>query len=187
MRGINRVIIAGNLTRDPDVRATINKRTYARFSVAINSSRRNANGEFQDFTEYVNVVVWGAQAEACGKYLKRGSPILVEGRISTSTYEAKDGSGKRTSTDVVAENISFFNTGLQQNSGGSSWQNNNNNNNYSRQSAPTQNNNRVNNYNPNQDFNPPTDGGFGQPIGENGFGEFDPNFMNGEENNDIPF
>ena len=186
MRGFNRVIIAGNLTRDPDVRATVNKRTYARFGVAINSTWKNPNGELQERTEFINVVVWSPLAENCAKYLKKGSAVLVEGRLSTSSYEARDGSGKRTSTDVVAENVQFLSGGQQQNSSGNSWQNNNNN--YSRQSAPTQqNNNRGNNYNQPPAFEPPTDGNFGQPIGENGFGDFDPNFLGGDENSDIPF
>ena len=197
MRGLNRVIIAGNLTRDPEVRATVNKRTYARFGVAINAQRRNANGEMQDFTEFVNVVVWGPIAESCGKFLKKGSPILIEGRLQTSSYEARDGSGKRTATEVVAENVLFLGSGQQQNQGGNSWQNNNNNN-YSRQSAPTQqNNNRGNNnyngnnYNQPPAFEPPTDSNFGQPIGDGGFGDFnpnfDPNFVGGGDESDIPF
>lgn len=176
MRGINRVIVAGNLTRDPDVRATVNKNSYARFGVAVNSVRRNANGEFQETTEYVNIVVWGSQAENCGKFLKKGSPILIEGRLSTSTYEARDGSGKRTSTEVVAESVSFLGSG-QQNSGGN-YQRSNSNSNYPRQSTSTQqNNNRGGNYN-----QPPADSAFGQSIGENGFGDFSV-----EENSDIPF
>ena len=59
MRGFNRAIIAGNLTRDPDVRYTVNKKAYARFSVAVNSTWKDANGELQENTEYINIVVWG--------------------------------------------------------------------------------------------------------------------------------
>ena len=167
MRGFNRVIIAGNLTRDPDVRSTVNKNTFARFGVAINTQRKDANGTWQDNTEYVNVVVWGAMAETCGKYLRKGSPVLIEGRLQTSTYEAKDGSGKRTSTDVIAENVAFLSSGQQDgNSGG----------NYSRNSAPQQRQQQPqnNNYRQPQELMPPTDDDFGHPIGEGGF-------------NDIPF
>ncbi|MBR1487244.1 MAG: single-stranded DNA-binding protein, partial [Synergistaceae bacterium] len=167
MRGFNRVIIAGNLTRDPELRATVNKRTYARFGVAVNSAWKNQNGELQERVDFINVVVWGQAAENCGKYLKKGSAVLLEGRLQTNTYDARDGSGKRTSTDVVVDNIQFLSSGQQQNQGGNSWQNNNNNN-YSRQSAPTQQN--MNNYNQPPAFDPPPDSSFGQPIGDDGFG-----------------
>ena len=99
MRGFNRAIIAGNLTRDPEVRYTVNKRAYARFTVAVNNRYKDANGEYQDSTDYISVVAWGATAETCGKYLKKGSPVLIEGRIRTGSYDAKDGS-KRYTTEV---------------------------------------------------------------------------------------
>ena len=105
MRGFNRAIIAGNLTKDPEVRQTVNKKTYARFTVAVNNTWRNANGEVQENTDYINVVAWGAIAETCGKYLKKGSPVLVEGRIRTGSYDAKDGSGKRYTTEVYMDNM----------------------------------------------------------------------------------
>ena len=193
MRGYNRVIIAGNLTKDPEIRATINKKTYARFGVAINSKWRNQNGELQERTEFVNVVVWSPLADNCGKYLKKGSAVLVEGRLQTSTYEARDGSGKRTSTEVVAENVQFLGSGQQQGyAGENSWQNNNNyNNNYQRQSQPyqPQNNNRGN-YNQPPAFEPPTDDSFGQPIGDGGFGDFNPPMDTpdfGGDESSIPF
>ena len=104
MRGFNRAIIAGNLTRDPEVRYTVNKRAYARFTVAVNSTWKNANGEVQDTTDYISVVAWGGTAETCGKYLKKGSPVLVEGRIRTGSYDAKDGS-KRYTTEVSVDNM----------------------------------------------------------------------------------
>ena len=105
MRGFNRAIIAGNLTKDPEVRYTVNKRAFARFGVAVNSRWKNANGELQENTEYINVVAWGPLGETCGKYLKKGSPVLVEGRISTSSYEAKDGSGKRYTTEIWVDSM----------------------------------------------------------------------------------
>ncbi len=184
MRGFNRVIIAGNLTRDPDVRVTVNKNTYARFSVAINSARRNENGEIQESTEYVNVVVWGAQAENCGKYLKKGSAVLIEGRLQTSSYEARDGSGKRYSTEVVASNVMFLSGGNSQNSGSSQWNRGN-----SYQPA-RQSSNDASNYSQPPAFDPatpPVDESFGKSIGESGFGGFEPSFLGGEDASDIPF
>ena len=105
MRGFNRVIIAGNLTQDPEVRYTVNKKSYARFRVAVNSTWKNANGELQEATEYINVVAWGPQAETVGKYLKKGSPVLVEGSIRTNTFDAKDGSGKKYMTEINMSNM----------------------------------------------------------------------------------
>ena len=100
MRGFNRAIIAGNLTRDPEVRYTVNKKAYARFTVAVNNRYKDANGELQESTDYINVVAWGNNAEVTGKYLKKGSPVLIEGRIQTGSYDAKDGSGKRYTTEI---------------------------------------------------------------------------------------
>ena len=111
MRGFNRAIIAGNLTRDPEVRYTVNKKAYARFGVAVNSTWKNANGELQENTEYMNIVVWGPMAENCGKYLKKGRPVLVEGSLRTTSYDAKDGSGKRYSTEINASNVVFLSSG----------------------------------------------------------------------------
>ena len=187
MRGFNRVIIAGNLTKDPEVRATVNKKSYARFGVAINSQWKNPNGELQERTEFINVVVWGPMAENCGKYLKKGRAVLVEGRLQTSSYEAKDGSGKRYSTDVVADNIQFLGSGQQQGQAGNNQWQGNGSNNYRQQSAPSWQNNNQGSYNQPPAFEPPTDDNFGQPIGEDGFGGFDPSFLNNEDNSDIPF
>ena len=105
MKGFNRVIIAGNLTKDPEVRYTVNKKAYARFGVAVNNRYKDANGEFQDSTDYINVIAWGNWAETVGKYLKKGSPVLIEGRIQTSSYDAKDGSGKRYTTEINMSNM----------------------------------------------------------------------------------
>ena len=180
MRGYNRVIIAGNLTRDPDVRYTVNKNAYARFTVAINRTWKNQNGEMQDATEYINVLAWSNNAENCGKYLKKGSAVLVEGRLQTSSYEAKDGSGKRYSTDVVAEIVHFLGSG-QQSSGDS---------NYPRQSSQSSSSGQDwNNDNKGNNFGePPSDESFGKNIGESGFGGFSSDFGdNSEDNSDIPF
>ncbi|MBR0150723.1 MAG: single-stranded DNA-binding protein [Synergistaceae bacterium] len=178
MRGFNRVIIAGNLTRDPELRYTVSKRAYARFGVAINSRWKNANGELQETTEYINVVVWGPMAENCGKFLKKGSPVLVEGSLRTSTFEARDGSGKRYMTEINADNVIFLSSREQGSSGGG----------YSApSSAPTS---MGGGYTP-------TDEDFGKSIGESGFGGtggYSPGFASDEGNSsdgggmaDIPF
>ena len=105
MRGFNRAIIAGNLARDPDVRRTVNKITYARFTVAVNSRYRDSNGEYQETADYISVVAWRNLAEIAEKYLKKGSPVLIEGRIRTGSYDAKDGSGKKYTTEIWVDNM----------------------------------------------------------------------------------
>ena len=116
MRGFNRAIIAGNLTRDPDLRATVNKKSYARFSVAVSYRYKDQNGELKENVDYINVITWGAMAETYCKYLRKGSPVLVEGRIQTGSYDAKDGSGKRYTTEILADNILLLGSN-QQNTG----------------------------------------------------------------------
>ena len=106
-RGYNKAIVVGNLARDPDVRYTVDKRAWVRFSVAANYTYRNKNGEFQDSVDFVPVVAWGQLGENCGRYLKKGSQVFVEGRISTRSYEARDGSGKRYVTEIVASEVIF--------------------------------------------------------------------------------
>ncbi len=105
MRGFNRAIIAGNLTQDPEVRYTVNKKAYARFTVAVNNRYKDANGEYKDSADYITVVAWNNTAETVGKYLKKGSPVLIEGRIRTGSYDAKDGSGKRYTTEIYVDNM----------------------------------------------------------------------------------
>ena len=116
MRGFNRVILIGNISRDPELRYTLNKRAYVRFSIAVGYSWKDQNGEIKENVDFVPVVAWGPLAEFCGKYLKKGSGVLVEGRIQTGSYEAKDGSGKRYTTDVLASTIQFV--GAKKDDGG---------------------------------------------------------------------
>jgi single-strand DNA-binding protein len=118
-RGFNKVILMGNLARDPEIRYTVDKRAMARFAVAVNNTWKDKNGELQESVDFIPVVVWGPQAENCERYLKKGSPVLVEGRIQVRSYEAKDGSGKRYATDVVAAGVTFLGSKKQDESSGS--------------------------------------------------------------------
>ena len=106
MRGYNRAIIMGNLARDPEIRYTASQRAVASFSVAVNRSWKDQNGEIREEVTFIPVVVWGKSAEFCERYLKKGSGVLVEGRISVRSYEAKTGE-KRYVTEIVADNIQF--------------------------------------------------------------------------------
>lgn len=153
MRGFNRAIIAGNLTKDPEVRYTVNKKTYARFTVAVNNRWRNANGEVQDSTDYINVVAWNNTAENVGKYLKKGSPVLIEGRIRTGSYDAKDGSGKRYTTEIWVDNMVMLSSREQGGSGSG----------YQSSSTVGTDYGTAGGY-------VPSDDDFGKSIGESGFG-----------------
>lgn len=104
---INRAIIYGNLTRDPEKRALPSGMQVAEFGVATNRSWKGKEGGRQEATEYHNVVAFGKQAELIAQYLHKGSPIYVEGRIQTRSWEAKDGTGKRYRTEIVVENFQF--------------------------------------------------------------------------------
>ena len=118
-RGFNKVILMGNLARDPEIRYSVDKKAMARFAVAVNNTWKDKNGEVQESVDFIPVVVWGPQAENCERYLKKGSPVLVEGRIQVRSYEAKDGSGKRYATDVVAAGVTFLGSKRQEESSGS--------------------------------------------------------------------
>ena len=104
---MNKVILVGNLTRDPELITTANGVSLCRFSLAI--QRRFAGPDGEREADFVNIVVWRAQADNCYKYLKKGSKCGVVGSLQTRSYDAQDGT-KRYSTDVVAEEVEFLST-----------------------------------------------------------------------------
>lgn len=101
---VNRVIVAGNLTRDPELRYTPSGQPVCNFSIAVNR-RYESQGEKKEETTFLRVTVWGKQGEACQQYLTKGQSALVEGRLQVRNWE-KDGQ-KHTATDVVAESVHF--------------------------------------------------------------------------------
>ncbi|MGN0953700.1 single-stranded DNA-binding protein [Dialister sp.] len=103
---MNSVQILGNLGRDPIIRATKTGRSVASFSVAVSRNYTTPQGEQRELTDWINVVAWGPLAEAVGNQLKKGSRVFVEGRISTRSYDAQDGT-KRYVTEVVANFIAI--------------------------------------------------------------------------------
>lgn len=117
-RGFNKAILMGNLARDPEVRYSTDRQANARFAVAVNQEWKDKNGEKQESVDFIPVVVWGPMAENCEKYLRKGSRVLVEGRIQVRSYEAKDGGGKRYATDVVATGVTFLGGGERSEGGG---------------------------------------------------------------------
>ena len=101
---MNKVILIGNLTRDPELATTNSGISYCRFSLAV-PKRFTTGGERE--AEFINIVVWRGQAENCAKYLKKGSKAAIVGNIQTRSYDAQDGS-KRYVTEVVAEEVEFI-------------------------------------------------------------------------------
>jgi|SRR5208282_1229925 len=105
---VNKVILIGNLGRDPEVRYLPSGNPVANFSIATSENFTDRNGAKQERTDWHNIVVYGKQAESCGQYLKKGRQVFIEGRISYRNYEAKDGSGKRYVTEIVAQRVQFL-------------------------------------------------------------------------------
>jgi single-strand DNA-binding protein len=107
---LNRVLLIGNLGRDPEVRFTPSGRAVARFPLATSEVWTDQEGQRQERTEWHNVVVWGKQAESCGQYLAKGRQVFVEGSIRTRQYDDKDGN-KRYITEVIAQRVQFLGGG----------------------------------------------------------------------------
>ena len=107
---LNRAMIIGNLTRDPEVRTTNSGKNVASFGVATNSVWTDASGQKQEKVEFHNIVAWGKLADICGQYLGKGRKVYVEGRLQTREYEGKDGQKRRT-TEIVAENMIMLDRG----------------------------------------------------------------------------
>lgn len=105
---VNKVLLIGNLGRDPEVRYLPSGNPVANFSIATSENYTDRNGAKQERTDWHNIVVYGKQAELCGQYLKKGRQVFVEGRIAYRNYEAKDGSGKRYVTEIVAQRVQFL-------------------------------------------------------------------------------
>ena len=103
---VNKVILVGRLTRDPEVRNTPSGQSVATLSMATNRFWKDKSGQRQDKTEYHNVVLWGRLAEIAGQYLVKGQECFIEGRMETRKYTGKDGVEKKV-TDVVTESFQF--------------------------------------------------------------------------------
>lgn len=101
---LNKVILVGRLTQDPELRTTPSGTHVVSFSVATNRNWTDKDGGRREETEFHNVVAWGRQADVVSQFLKKGSLILVEGRLQTRTWEGKDGQTRRT-TEVIAERV----------------------------------------------------------------------------------
>jgi single-strand DNA-binding protein len=107
MASVNKVILIGNLGRDPELRYTPGGQPVASFSVATNERWNDRDGKPQERTEWHRIVVWGKQAENCANYLAKGRPVYIEGRLQTREWEDKEGQ-KRQTTEVVAQTVQFL-------------------------------------------------------------------------------
>jgi single-strand DNA-binding protein len=117
MANFNRVILLGNLTRDVEVRYTQGGMAVAKLGMAINRKFRQGEEE-RESTCFVDLTAFGRQAEILEQYVSKGSPLFVEGRLEYSSWEAKDGSGKRNKLEVVIENFQFLGGGERAAGGG---------------------------------------------------------------------
>ena len=106
----NKVLIMGNLTRDPELRYIPSGQPVTSFSVAVNRNYMAQSGEKKEEVSFIRVVAWGKLAEICNEYLKKGRPVFVEGRLQSRSWEAQDGT-KRSTIEVVAQNVQFLGTG----------------------------------------------------------------------------
>lgn len=105
-RSLNQVTLMGNLTRDPELRQTPNGQNVVSFSLALNRSYKDQSGEWQEATDYVDIVAWGPLAERVSEYLFRGSRCLVQGRLQSRNWE-QDGQ-KRSKVEVLASDVTFL-------------------------------------------------------------------------------
>lgn len=104
MASFNRVVLMGNLTRDPELRYVGNNIPVTDLGLAVNDRRKNASGELVEETTFVDVTLWSRQAEVACEYLTKGSPVLIEGRLKYDTWQTTDGQ-KRSKLRVVGEKL----------------------------------------------------------------------------------
>jgi len=109
MASFNKVLLMGNLTRDPELRFTSNGSALAKFGLAVNRKYK-AGEEWKEEVCFVDITVWGKQAENCAEYLSKGRPVFIEGRLQFSTWETDDGQ-KRNKLEVVANTVQFLGQG----------------------------------------------------------------------------
>ena len=104
---INRVVMTGNLTRDPELRTTPSGTSVCSLRIASNTRRKDASGEWVDKPNYFDVTVWGAQGENCAQYLQKGRPVAIDGRLEWREWEDQNGN-KRQSVDIIADSVQFL-------------------------------------------------------------------------------
>lgn len=104
---LNKIILIGNLTADPELRYTPGGTARTRFSIAVNRQYKNASGQLQEEVTFIPIVTWGSQAENCANYLSKGRSVAVEGRLRIDSFENADGERKRV-VEVIASTVQFL-------------------------------------------------------------------------------
>ena len=138
---MNKVILLGNLTRDPDLRGLPSGQSVCELGLAVSRRYQNSSGQEVEDTCFVDVVVWGRAASNCKQYLAKGSQVLVEGRLQLDRWEDRNGGGQRSRLRVVAEQVQFMNRRSENSNGGA----------YAPQSSA---------------YNPQNQGGYPPPAGD---------------------
>jgi single-strand DNA-binding protein len=119
MASVNKVILIGNLGRDPELRYTQGGKAVANFTIATNEKWKDSDGQAQERVEWHRIITWGKTAENCSQYLSKGRSVYVEGRLQTREWEDREGQKKRT-TEIVAQFVQFLSPkdGAQSSGGG---------------------------------------------------------------------
>jgi len=107
MANINRVVLVGNLTRDPELRHTPSGTAVCNLRLAVNTRRKDETGQWVDKPNYFDITVWGNQGERCAQYLTKGRPVAIDGRLEWREWETPEGN-KRQAVDVVADSVQFL-------------------------------------------------------------------------------
>lgn len=107
MRGFSKAIVAGNVTRDPEMRATPSGAQACNFTIAVNRVFRGSDGNQQEQTSFIDCVAWGRQGETISQYVKKGSGLIVSGRIEQRSWEDKNSGQRRSRTEVIVDDFSF--------------------------------------------------------------------------------
>lgn len=118
MRGFSKAIVAGNVTRDPEMRTTPSGSQVCSFAIAVNRSYKDSNGVQQDQVSYLDCVAWGKSAEIISQYIKKGSQLLVSGRLEQRSWEDKNSGQRRSRVEIIVEDFSFMGGGNGGNGGG---------------------------------------------------------------------
>ncbi len=111
---LNRVVLIGNLTADPEIRYTPNGTARTRFSIAINRQYKDSSGQLQEDVTFVPIVTWGSQAENCSNFLRKGRSVAVEGRLRIDSFENAEGERVKV-VEVVASNVQFLGSPMRSN------------------------------------------------------------------------
>jgi len=104
---INRVVLTGNLTSDPDLRSLPSGMAVCKLRVACNTRRKGQDGNWEDKPNYFDITVWGAQGENCARFLSKGRPVAIDGRLEWREWQDKEGN-KRQSVDIIADSVQFL-------------------------------------------------------------------------------